>query len=93
MLLGHPKLIPFKWDFQSAIENTMSVAFFLFQNAMNGGIASMAAEAAAKAQNSPALQRAAAAEANTEVPSTKIREVEVEVAIDPPVSNGHIAQV
>ena len=59
---------------------------------MNGGIASMAAEAAAKAQNSPAL-RAAAAEANTEVPSTEIREVEVEVAIDPPVSNGHIAQV
>ena len=60
---------------------------------MNGGIASMAAEAAAKAQNSPALQRSAAAEANTEVPSTEIREVEVEVAIDPPVSNGHIAQV
>ena len=53
----------------------------------------MAAEAAAKAQNSPALQRATAAEANIEVSSTDIREVEVEVAINPPVSNGHIAQV
>ena len=60
---------------------------------MNGGIASMAAEAAAKAQNSPALQRAAAALANTEAPTAEIREVEVELAIDPPVSNGHIAQL
>ena len=60
---------------------------------MNGGIASMAAEAAAKAQNSPALQRATAALSSTEAPTAEIREVEVEVAIDPPVSNGHIAQL
>ena len=53
----------------------------------------MAAEAAAKAQNSPALQRAAATIATEEAPTADIREVEVEVAIDPPVSNGHIAQV
>ncbi len=58
----------------------------------------MAAEAAAKAQNSPALKRAAAAaaageEGATEAPSAEIREVELEVAIDPPVSNGHIAQL
>ncbi len=61
------------------------------KEAMKSGIASMAAEAAAKANsvhNTPTMTRHDAPLADTE-----IREVEVEVAIDPPCSNGHISQL
>ena len=76
---------------------------YTFQGVRNGGIALMAAEVAAKAQNSPALQRAAAARATAEesdqeteskAPSQdNLNQVELEVAIDTPSINAQIAQL